>query len=414
MRSRAIHLTWNRIAALALTVVIAGCGSGTNGAGSSTSPDQGATASNTPTPTATPFAAKIPIALPAPQGTGPNAITFANILDHVAEIPKAAWTRVQQTIAANSEVPLEVVINLGPNTQFDVIGGKARIREVLARTARLWSGFAQSGYISVIAYNAKDEPWAEQNWAEIAKARAYTPSDVKFRRGAIRGNCQSSTSPGVFSGPVTSCGGADAGAVFGSNDAVMALGQLGGSNDIFLTSGGGVGHEYTHTAQAGNWIGHSECMIGGICNRTRMANHGFSPCWLHEGQPQAAGVAAAFEKLADYLNYAESRPYGWGPTTVTDYSQPSLRDYLYNQTAVTCYKNGALYLLGYSVGALATEALIAIAGPQATMALFALGANGQDFSTAFENVYGISWEQGATILSKVLAAEYATFGPPPK
>lgn len=412
MRSRVTQHHWHRITALTLTLLIAGCGQG----GGSASSNPGAGTSSTPMPTATPFAAKIPIALPAPQGTGPHAITFANILDHVDEIPKAAWTRVQQTIAANSEVPLEVAIYVGPHTTFDVRGGKARIREVLARTARLWSGFAQSSYISVVAYNAKDEPWAEQQWAEIAKARGYTRSDVRFRIRLIRGNCQNSVSPGVFDGNVTSCGGADAGAVIGSTDAVIEFGQggAGGSKSVVQIYGATIGHEYTHTAQAGNWIGNPTCNNGGECNRTGMANHGFSPCWLHEGQPQAAGVATAIENFSDYLKYVRNRPYDQGPTTTTDYSQPSLRDYLYNQTAATCYKNGDLYALGYNVGALATEALIAIAGPQATMALFALGANGQDFPTAFENVYGISWDKAATILSKVLAAEYATFGPPPK
>jgi hypothetical protein len=48
------------------------------------------------------------------------------------------------------------------------------------------------------------------------------------------------------------------------------------------------------------------------------------------------------------------------------------------------------------------------------MALEALGASGQDFPTAFKNVYGISWADAAVILSKVLAAEYATYGPPPQ
>jgi hypothetical protein len=35
-------------------------------------------------------------------------------------------------------------------------------------------------------------------------------------------------------------------------------------------------------------------------------------------------------------------------------------------------------------------------------------------SAGFKNVYGISWSDASTILSKVLAAEYATFGAPPK
>jgi hypothetical protein len=114
------------------------------------------------------------------------------------------------------------------------------------------------------------------------------------------------------------------------------------------------------------------------------------------------------------MNFRKGLPFAMGPTTITDYTQASLKDYLYNQSAPSCYQNGPLYRLGYSVGALTTEALVAIAGPQSTMALFALAAEGQDFQTAFRSVYGISWSEASTILSKVLAAEYATFGPPPK
>ena len=59
------------------------------------------------------------------------------------------------------------------------------------------------------------------------------------------------------------------------------------------------------------------------------------------------------------------------------------------------------------LGAFRREALIAIGGPQSTLALYTLGAKGQDWPTAFKNVYGISWEEGSTVLAKVLAAEYA-------
>ena len=114
------------------------------------------------------------------------------------------------------------------------------------------------------------------------------------------------------------------------------------------------------------------------------------------------------------MNFRKGLPYGWGPTTITDYTQASLKDYFYNQSAPSCYQNGALYLLGYSVGALTTEALIAIGGPQSVMAIYSKGAEGEDFATAFRSVYGISWSEASTILSKVLAAEYATFGAPPR
>jgi len=117
--------------------------------------------------------------------------------------------------------------------------------------------------------------------------------------------------------------------------------------------------------------------------------------------------------LEDYLTFRKNLPYGQGPTNVTDYTQTSLQNYLVNQLPSTCYQNGDLYSLGYTVGALASEALVAIAGPQAMMALFSLGAEGQDFPTAFMNVYGISWSDAARILSTVIAKEYEKFGPPP-
>ena len=417
MRSRVTQHRWQQVSGLALALLIAGCGQGAAGWTAPAALHHVERASEARAIVSKRFTAKIPITLPVLQGSGPNAITFANVLDHVAELPQVAWQRVQETIAANPAVNPTVKIYVGAHTTFDIVGGTTRIREVLARTARLWSGFSQSKYISILVYNAEDEPWAEKKWAAVAKARGYTPYDVDFRKGAIRGNCQNTVSPGVFSGSVTSCRGADAGSVFGSKDAVMNIGQggNGGSEDFMEVFGGVIGHEYTHTAQAGNWIGDPSCKNGPeqICIRTSMANHGFSPCWLHEGQPQAAGLAAAFENFDDYLQYVAGRPYDQGPTTTTDYSQSSLRDYLYKQSHTTCYENGNLYGLGYNVGALATEALIAIAGPQSTMALFALGANGETFPKAFKHVYGISWSKGATILSKVLAAEYATFGPPP-
>jgi hypothetical protein len=55
----------------------------------------------------------------------------------------------------------------------------------------------------------------------------------------------------------------------------------------------------------------------------------------------------------------------------------------------------------------ATEALVAIGGPQATMALIARQADGDNFAQAFLKVYGITWDEGSTILGQVLAAEYA-------
>jgi len=48
------------------------------------------------------------------------------------------------------------------------------------------------------------------------------------------------------------------------------------------------------------------------------------------------------------------------------------------------------------------------------MALYAKCAEGNNFPTAFAAVYGISWEKASSVIAKALAAEYLTFGAPPR
>jgi hypothetical protein len=381
------------------------------------------TTANTPSASAKPvnFKARIPITLPVAQSKNPADITFANILDHISEIPNVAWQKVQDVIAANPTVTqISNEVHVGPNTKIDVVGGLPRIQELLLRTQRLFNGFTQNKTFYILMYNAQDEPWAENDWEKTAKAKKYFANVTAAEKLRIRGNCQKSSGPGVFSGPPVDCRGANSTAITNSDDANFSFGQggEGAANDPYVSTGGIVGHEYIHALQAAQWIGHpnsycTEKTETASCFRSWSSNFGFSPCWIFEGLPNSVGPMVASETYASYQEYRKNLPYR-GPTTVTDYTQASLKKYLYNQLNTTCYQDGKLYDLGYSVGALATEALVAIAGPQATLALYSLGAQGQDFATAFKNVYGISWSDASTILSKVLAAQYATFGPPPK
>jgi len=374
-----------------------------------------ATAAASPKPKA--FKAPIPISLPVAQK---GAITFANIMDHISEIPALAYQNVQNVIAANAPATVPTTVYVGPTTVPDQVGGVARIQEILNREAQLWSGFSQPTFYRMYVYNATDLKKTEDRFTADFKSAGYSLKDPEFLDGPLRalaGNCQQGVSPGQFTGPVTSCGGANSGSYYNSDDSFLQLGASeSGAQAFYKADGGVVGHEYLHAVQTSQFIGVPNCTggIGGACFHSGMANQGFSPCWIFEGMPNSIGPMVSSRSLADYLTYHKQVPFNQGPTTVTDYSQASLKDYLYNQSAPSCYQNGPLYRLGYSVGALTTEALVAIAGPQSTMALFALAAEGQDFQTAFRSVYGISWSEASTILSKVLAAEYATYGSPPK
>ena len=172
------------------------------------------------------------------------------------------------------------------------------------------------------------------------------------------------------------------------------------------TDSGEVSHEYTHTVQAAQWIGTAAKDRGDY-------GHIFAPCWINEGQPNATGIAASSKSYQQYLDKRNAtETVGPLDPKFPGWSAANLKEYLYSQipngsVANSCYQNGPLYQMGYSVGMAATEALVAIGGPQSTMALYARGADGDSFAEAFQKVYGISWDKGSTILGQVLAAEYA-------
>jgi hypothetical protein len=393
-----VHKSFSVVVVAALLLTISGCNDGAND-------------SPTPTPKPETFQAPIPISLPAAQ-TGP--INFTNVVVKIEEIPETAWMNVQNTIASNQPVSIPTTFYIGPTTKLDVIGGQSRIEEIIDRQAQLWNGFSHTTFYAIYAYNAVDVTAAGEQFLSDYASKGYDDSNPEYSASAIRalaGNCQQTDSPGQFSGAVSDCRGANSGSYTSSSDSFLLLGQTGNNQDFYITGGGVIGHEFLHATQAAQWIGAPDCGEG--CFRSGKANVEFSPCWLHEGGPNSVGPMVSSNTLEDYLTFRKNLPYGQGPTNVTDYTQTSLQNYLVNQLPSTCYQNGDLYVLGYTVGALATEALVAIAGPQAMMALFSLGAEGQDFPTAFMNVYGISWSDAALILSEVIAKEYEKFGPPP-
>jgi len=371
------------------------------------------TPSSTPQPTKSSvpakveFKAPIPITLPIATSSDANAITFTNIMDHIVDIPKVAWQKVQDVIAGNPAVIVPHDIFVGPNTQMTLTGGMAQAESIFARSTRLWSGFSQTKYDSIYIFNITDEPWAAQKFHDLAAMKNYTAELTGGFANVIRQACtQPSQTPGGYASQIplaSSCHGASAGPITESDDSAEEFGE--GDLQHPDTYGGIFGHEYIHTVQAAQWIGNCKqhnqdngCSRGGLGQM-------FTRCWINEGQPQSIGLMVA---ATDYQSYIAMRSNGKDSSQhVTDYSEASLKHYLFDQSAPSCYQNGALYQLGYGPGAMATEILTAVAGPQSTMALYALGADGQDFPTAFQNVYGLSWSDGSTLLAKVLAAEYA-------
>jgi len=358
----------------------------------------------TPTPSETPqtISAKLPIpmTLPVPQN---GAITFANAATNFSAIPQTAWQRTQDAIAANPEVTFPTVIHIGPNTKASL----SVISNALNRINKLFAGFRHVSKYSAIVYNAQDLKWAQ--------ADAFTlfnkPGATSY--GARQDGIKNLSEAGCeFNGTTfVNCGGGMAmdfsdgrddsgGAYYG----VQSDGDYWSDATKYVGPMTQVTHEATHNYQTTQFF---FTPLGKDQHVSSDVMHSSTPWWFSEGHANAIGITTFYESLPDYLrNRDDNVTRSPGPrATVPSATAKSMKEFL-TSTQIASPANPN-YILGYSIGYAAVEALVAIGGPQSTLALYTLTARGDSWDTAFKNVYGISWDEGATVLSQVLAAQYS-------
>ena len=339
--------------------------------------------------TPTSFNAPMPITLPVAQS---GTITFANALSHISEIPNVSYQRIQNIIDASPAVDVPHQLLVGPNTTTVT---KTLEENILSREFKLWGGFHQTHYLTVIAYNHSDMSWAAATNDALILSKGYPVIGNPDGKDRAQQSCHTATD----------CAAGNAGQVIGADDAIEFLGvTTDGQWDP--TQNGEVGHEYTHTVTSAQFIGTAAV-------NQNYYEQMFMPCWMNEGLSNASGIGASSTSLRQYLDNRDGNVTRFSvlPTGFKGFSAAGLKDYLTTQissqsVANSCY-GGPAYQLGYSIGYAATEALFAIGGPQSVMALVSRGVMGDNFSQAFQNVYGISWDEGSTILGQILAAEYA-------
>ena len=331
-----------------------------------------------------------------------GAITFANAVSKFATIPQTAWRRVQDVIASNGEVNIPITLVIGPNTQTT----EDQIKTLLRKEFRLFEGFSQPTSFTGLVYNGQDEAWAEKQ-VPIVLSAEKNPQTLAHFVNVIHNACDFSNP----SSPVCAAGNAfmlssstNVGAFYGVQEASWTAS---GQNDGPMSQ---VDHEYTHNVQFSQWFG---APLQPGQNSVVEAAHSKMPCWFQEGQANAIGISVWAPDLQTYLNARRGNvarainPNGPKPS-LTTYTSEGFANFLYMQDPLTCYSpSSGDYPLGYSVGYAAVEALVAIGGPQSTMAILSKLADGDNWSQAFEHVYGISWKDGSNALGAILAAEYA-------
>jgi hypothetical protein len=348
----------------------------------------------------------IPISLPVAQS---GAITFANAESKFDSIPDVAWQRTQEVIKANKAVTFPTVIHIGPNTK----ASKVAITTGLDRLNKLFAGFRHVPSYTGIVYNAQDVKWAQSDATAYFKAKKFKGSGTQpaFIKQIIEAGCE------IQGSTVVNCSGGMSwdwrdsknpagGAYYGVqsdlvNGVPVNFWTDEGKNAGPMTK---VNHEATHNYQVTQFF---NTPLGKNQRISSDLMHSFAPWWFSEGHANAIGIPTFVETLDDYRRVrAQNVTRGPGSRTkLPAFTADGLKTLLTsNQVASPENTN---YPLAYTIGYAAVEVLVAVGGPQSTLALYTLGAQGKNWNTAFKSVYGISWDEGASVISKVLAAEYA-------
>ena len=330
------------------------------------SPTPTATTSPTPSPTPTPTASKfVPPSMPT---------SFKDVQDHINGISYWAWKKSNEKVATSKPNLGKIKIIIGPNTVPD----NQQPLVALDLVSRLFSNFKQPTELLVVYASEKDIDWGQSQIDALCG-----PNDCGYN---VQGEAKKACNV-----PVTPCWGGLA--VANNRTGVPMIYQTAsdwGKKDLNHTQGTLEAHEFFHTIQDLN---------------VSPQGWGVVPRWFVEGSATWVQAAAIFH--GDYESYlSESK------RTTREYFRngPVNEEWLIkflNPNPVTDWSYWESYSQDrlYDTGALATEIMASIGGPDAVLNLLNRVGQGQSFTDAFKSEFGISWSEGVSILARVILAQ---------
>ncbi|CAN1528227.1 hypothetical protein MCERE8_01335 [Candidatus Nanopelagicaceae bacterium] len=329
-------------------------------------------ATPTPTPTPTPTVAPTPTPTPVPVVL---PTSFAELYGNFEGVGIAAWNSANEKIKKSAAVPVRQDIYTGPNTTVP----NPNVKEIFENATRLFAGFNQPQSFFGVYYRFQDKDWAKAKLVELNQ-----PNRVQ----EIDGSCTS----------LARCNGASAGKASNTvGFSQYGVTEPGAQTDTYHTGGGLEIHEYTHIAQAMQFIG----------KQKDDRNFGYLPNWFIEGHAHIAGITGSAKTLEEYqknrkdwlITYPNSEIKSFEPENIERF-YASLMPGKYNAEMF-----GYVYTIGYYT----IESLVALKGIDSPMEVIVQVSNGATFEEAFAKVYGITWAEAAPILAKSVSKIF-TFG----
>jgi hypothetical protein len=317
------------------------------------------------TPTPTPSA--VPTPTPTPTFTPPpRPMNWTELVSKSDGITYWAWKLAQERKATSGTVTTEFIIHIGPKTVMNI----QEPEKLLKAVAGFYSNAPQVKVIHVAFFDFEDVEWA----VELDKKYSSRPRPTEVAR-----TCLSKTL----------CNGGNA--YIDTNLVGFNYVASSPSNrEIAMKNNGEtVAHEYFHVIQL---LPMYDAISRGI-------EPVWMPDWIREGTAEWFATTVVSREFSDLTSYQRK----WSEVELyrDKFNAESVSTVLSSNTGQS--SNG---FFAYNVGAKVAEALVVLKGVDSILEFYTLGAKGQSFETAFQNIYGISWAEAKPILAQAISNHY--------
>jgi len=293
---------------------------------------------------------------------------WSNIEKYAENIPYASWKA--SVSAITNGIPQMPKLNI-------INGSNAVVTNATPETAinlasRLFSTAAQPTQLTIMRFGYEDTEWARAQWvAKFDGQDSSVASEVQ-----------------LICATTTTCWGGTARIASHDEAWILLATMKANTSSSGHVTGALEAHEYVHTIQLKPF--------SGITGRT--FNH--LPRWLLEGMATWSQAAVLGVTSFDAYKAERTREVSGFKNSVA-WLETFLGPTGTNWAHWNSYTGNDSWRI-YDVGFLATEALVALKGPNTVMSLYTKVASGQTFDQAFDELYGISWTEAHKIIARVI------------
>lgn len=309
--------------------------------------------------------------------TQPKAPTgFNDLVSNYSGISYAAWKKSSDKINKSPNVPIPLEMIVGEHSKLNNKNPSFAFSQI----NKLYAGNVFPEKIYFLAFNYQDRDWA------VTKMDQLVP------------NAASSWIRDVACPTAESCIGGGSFHNVSNKTNLIVIGTGIDPNNIENSISGTLeAHEYTHSIQ--------QSSSAAFRPPVNLLKFPWPPNWYWEGLAQFSQHAAiysdSFNKYSEFRKKSSGNIFNsafWDAGNIEKYFQVNLTNEWYSQ-----YPRWRQY----DLGAMLVEILVAINGPDSAMEVFNQSVNGSGFESAFEKIYGISFQTALPIISKAIALELA-------